>query len=233
MAQWGDDLAAKLLGSSVPAGFQECLAVWEVPIAPCPLITLADLKTALGIVDTTQDAELNRLINVYSQAIENYTERQMCETDREVVYIPRSTCHMRKMQVPQWPIITVTSLMIDGIEITDAEYAVNDLTGYIYPLRGDGWTINSYAHLEYSSGYAPIPADLQNVMISLCGSALNSGASTGDVGPLKSMRVEGAVTEQYYDARESTTSTASTSGAEDIGKFYSVLDYYRGERAFV
>lgn len=70
-------------------------------------------------------------------------------------------------------------------------------------------------------------------MVSLCGSALNSGGAVGDVGPIKSMRVEGAVTEQYYDARETSSTSTSTSGAEDIGKYYSVLDYYRSERAFV
>lgn len=162
MAQWGDDLAAKLLGSSVPAGFQECVAVWETPIAPCPLITLEELKAILGIVDTSQDAELTRLIGVYSQAIENYCERQMCSLAREVVYIPRTTCHMNRMRVPQWPIISVESLMIDGVAIDPVTgWAENSISGYLYPTNGAGWTINNYAHLEYTSGYDPIPLDLQ------------------------------------------------------------------------
>lgn len=226
---WGDDIAAKLLGGSLPAGFQSCLALWETSIAPCPLIDLTTLKAALGITDNAQDDELNRLITSYSQSIENYIERQLCEAAREVVYAAKSYCNVPALMVPQWPIVSVDSLEIDGTLIDADGYVTNDRLGYIYPNSGNGWTINHYALLKYTSGYNPIPADLQDAMVQMIQVALTSSGS-GATGPLKSQRVEGAVTEQYYDPR---SVSSVSSGSADVGYYYSTLDYYRGERAFL
>lgn len=226
---WGDDQATKLLGSAIPAGFLQCLAIWEAPVPACQLITLAELKSALGITDAANDDELNRLIGVYSQAVANYTERQLCEAPREVVYVARGYCNVRQLLVPQWPIVSVESVELDGAVLDEDQWYFNGMAGYLYPTAGQGWGINQYLLLKYTAGFDPVPADVQEAMIQMCGSAFNTGSGLA-VGPIKRQRVEGAVTEEYFDPR---SALGVGSGAGAVGNYTSTLDYYRSERAFI
>lgn len=228
---WGDDIALKLLDSAVPAAFDTCLAIWETPASPCPLITLQALKDALGITDSSQDAELSRLINVYSQAVENFVERQLCSGAREAVFVARPQCTVTILPLPQFPVASVDYFDIDGNVIDPAELVVDGNRGAIIAISGGTWNIGRYAHVKYTAGYATIPADIQDAMVQMIGQALTSSGSSATVGPLKSQRVEGAVTESYYDPRTAGADTSSGSGI--VGRYASTLDYYRGERAFV
>lgn len=227
---WGDDVAAKLLGSSVPAGYQTCLALWETPVV-CELIALADLKAILGVTDDSQDTELTRLIAVYSQAIARFTERQLCEGAREVVFVARSTCAKSIIALPQFPVASIEHFDIDGDVIDPAEILFDGNRGTVISLSGGSWAIGRYLHVKYTAGYSPIPADLENAVVKMIDSALAGGGAGTTTGPVKSQRVEGAVTETYYDPRTSASETTSGSGL--VGSYASTLDYYRGERAFV
>jgi ABC-type amino acid transport substrate-binding protein len=219
----------------MPVGFDRCLSLWEAPATPCPLIDLATLKQALGITGIEQDDELNRLITTYSQAIGNYLERMLCQAPREVVYAARGVCNVASLDLPQWPIASIESVEIDGAEVDVAGYVSDDVLGYLWPVNlPRGWVIHQYALVKYTAGYDPIPFDVQDAIAQMIRQSM-SYSGTGDpvVGPVKSQRIEGAITEQYFDPRTAMSSSGSESPGATVGQYYSTLDHYRSERVFV
>ena len=223
---WGEDKAAKMSGRTATAAFVPCLAMEEPATPPCQIIDLAELKTILGVTDPAYDAELTRLINVYSAAIETYTARKLCSAAREAVYIPRRHCFVPKFVLPQYPVTAVAKVEIDGNDIDQTDWLVDGNEGTLYPLSGTGWSVHNAALVQSTAGYSPIPADVQDAAVQLISSAFGAGPGAQPTGPVKMARVEGAVAESYFDHQ-------GESGALSIAHFAHVLDRYRSERAFI
>ena len=223
---WGEDLSAKVAGRPISADFLTCLSIQEPLLPPCQIVDLATIKSVLGITDPAYDAELTRLINVYSASIENYIARKICSGAREVVFLSRKFCYVPELRLPQYPVSSVELLKIDEVDMDPTDWALDGESGYLFPLAGPGWTIYNSALVQYTAGYNPVPADLEDAAIQLIQSAFSGGPGSVPTGPAKMQRVEGAVTETFFDHQ-------AEGGALSIAHYAHVLDQYRSERAFV
>lgn len=153
------------------------------------LCALADVKSYLGITSTTQDALITTLIGNASAFIERFCGRIF---EQATYTETRNGNNASAIFCRQTPIISVTSVTIDGIAVPEAPDATS--YGFVYDdhivyLRGDapmrlpgvpssrGYP-RSFCRgvqnvvLVYEAGYATIPADLNQACVELIASKL-------------------------------------------------------------
>jgi hypothetical protein len=136
------------------------------------LVTLDDVKGDLGITTTTDDPYLQRRIEELSRVARQYMNRTLqIETVRDQFWLQRDPYPWQipggamPLQLSRWPVIAVTLVTEDDIElgegtdfVIDAE--VGQLTRILpidpYPARWQTLPIT----VEYSAGYDPIPPDV-------------------------------------------------------------------------
>lgn len=150
------------------------------------LATLADVKDWLGISssDTTRDARLSRLITAASTRAVAFMGRGIAAATYTETY--RGSGGV-KLGLRNFPVISVTSLAIDGTAIPAASqpasgppsngYIVTNLgspivkgallTLYGYAFTDAGPRSNPYGNvaLTYQAGYASIPGDISQAII--------------------------------------------------------------------
>ena len=100
------------------------------------LCTLTDVKTMLGITDTSQDDKLNLLIKQQSALIEGYIGYKLARADyTEEVH---SENNRQLLSLNHFPLQSVSSVTIGGKEITDYKILPESARwGRLY--RGLGW----------------------------------------------------------------------------------------------
>lgn len=95
------------------------------------LTTLADVKAWLGRTDTNSDPLLSALITRASRQIYSYLQRPLV--------LPHSVSEMqggaqgRISLLKEWPVLSISSLGVDGVTIPEAAGAT-----------GDGWTLEPW-----------------------------------------------------------------------------------------
>jgi len=137
------------------------------------LTSVANVKYVWGRAqtDTSHDDRIATLINLLSGRIEDWCGRKFKSAaydtpDINAVYDGEDIAS-EHLQLRQYPIITLTSLTIDGEVIDSDEYLIYKEEGRIY--YQDGWgsgTGNFGAKqnvvVSYTAGYATIPPGLEN-----------------------------------------------------------------------
>lgn len=129
------------------------------------LTTLADLKAWLGISNTTDDAQLGRLITAASDFIVQYCSRTFVTT--AVTGRKYHGNGNRTLVLRNWPIVSIELLQIDGITIDPSLYSFYDRAiylddGYVFTQGIANITVN------YTAGYATVPFGLAQACIELC-----------------------------------------------------------------
>jgi hypothetical protein len=126
------------------------------------LTTLAAVKAYAGITHPADDTLLSGMIAAYSEWVRSYTNRDFTVTDYDLWRSGRGAV---VMLLPQFPIVDVTLVQIDGVSIPRAP----SFAGYGYRftqmsvILGGGPTFSVGAqnvYVEYSAGYAVVPADI-------------------------------------------------------------------------
>jgi len=164
----------------------------EDPASAGPdLISLADLKLALGITDTSEDAELQAAITFQSQIIAEYCDRRfgLAQALETFTLDPGESVRRREALVLSlYPIVAVTDVSISGTSTTD--YSFDPTSGrlwlpanqYVYGAwQFYGFGPNPIA-VTYSGGYdlpEQSPARLQRAMIE----TINQGRQSGNRDP--------------------------------------------------
>lgn len=128
------------------------------------LASLASLKAWLGITDTSSDAVLSGLITSTSARVNQYINRQLpMATYKET----RNGSNSQRLAMRAWPIGSVASVMVDGINIPvspdglSSGYVFDDMFLYLQGIGVSG-RIPVYAFTKgfqnvkvvYSAGYA-------------------------------------------------------------------------------
>jgi len=182
----------------------------EAPESAGPdLISLDDLKLALGIADTTEDATLQAAITFQSRIIAEYCERrfglaEVVETftfDRYEDMLQRQA-----LTLSLYPVVEVTEVLSAGTGATD--YSFDPASGRLWMTTGYCWV--DTVTVSYSGGYdlpEGAPARLQRAVID----AVNAGRTSSYRDP--------TIREvQHGDARVSyfTPSVSSTTGSSDF-----------------
>lgn len=148
------------------------------------LASLAALKAYLSIdaSNTASDVVLQRLLasadawfrsQIGGRELEaaNYHEHILCQRSGIVV-------------LPYYPIISVTSVSVDGTAIvaadpgSDTGYWLDTKAGF---LRSNEIWINDYAAVTWRAGYEQIPADVTGAVIELAGTRFRDRSHLGVV----------------------------------------------------
>jgi len=173
------------------------------------LVSLDDLKLALGIEGTTEDATLQAAITFQSRIIAEYCERrfglaEVVETftfDRYEDMLQRQA-----LTLSLYPVVEVTEVLSAGTGATD--YSFDPVSGRLWMANGYCWV--DTVTVSYSGGYdlpEEAPARLQRAVID----AVNAGRTSSYRDP--------TIREvQHGDARVSyfTPSVSSTTGSSDF-----------------
>jgi hypothetical protein len=133
------------------------------------LCELEDVKKWLGITGTGDDELIGRLITAQSAVIEQYCNRKFKAASYELVVDGNGK---NTMIIPHYPIISVDSLMVNGISVPAYSFG---MSGYGY--RFGQMSITLYGScfirgagnvsMEVFAGYQKIPADLAQACIEL------------------------------------------------------------------
>lgn len=144
------------------------------------LCTLQDVKTYFAITSASEDDLLNALIAAASADIENYCNR----TFAQAAYTEtRNGNGANAMAARQYPIVSVQGVTVDGYAVPAAADAVS--SGFVFSdtaiyirnsgrgrAPGCGWSFARGVQnvtLQYTAGYATIPADLVQACVELVG----------------------------------------------------------------
>src|SRR5262245_36732767 len=191
----------------------------EAPESAGPdLISLDDLKLALGITDTSEDAALQAAITFQSRIIAAYCNRRFGLADalETFTFDPGENLLRRQALVLSlYPVVEITEVSSLGIVTTDYEF--DPVSGRIWTTNGywATWGANKIA-VTYSGGYdlpEQAPARLQRAVIE----AVNMGRQSGTRDP--------TIAEvQHGDTRVRYVTPSFASGATDAYLTPSVID---------
>jgi hypothetical protein len=143
------------------------------------LISLDDLKFALGIADDTEDAQLQAAITMQSRIIADYCNRRfgLAEVLETFTFDRYETMLTRQaLTLSLYPVVDVIELSSAGA--TSGDYDLD-------PTSGRLWFANYWANpisVVYTGGYdlpEQAPARLQQAVIQ----AVNEGRTTGSRDP--------------------------------------------------
>jgi len=125
------------------------------------LTSTAAVKAYLGKSDPGDDAMLGSLVTAYSQWVRSFTNRDF---DVQSYDIYRSGREQTKLLLPQWPLVTISLVSVDGVTIP----AQTSFGGYGYRFTDraiilDG-AVFAYGqdniHVTFTAGYAVVPPDI-------------------------------------------------------------------------
>jgi hypothetical protein len=168
------------------------------------LISLDDLKFALGIEGTTEDAALQAAITMQSRIIAEYCDRRFglaeaLETftfDRNENLLPRQA-----LTLSLYPVVELAEVSTAGA--TAADYEFDPASGQLW--TGGCWADTVVAVL-YSGGYdlpEQAPARLQQAVIQ----AVNEGRTSGTRDPSIRELQHGDTRVSYFTSSLSTASS--------------------------
>jgi hypothetical protein len=191
------------------------------------LISLDDLKLALGITGTTEDAALQAAITMQSRLIAEYCDRRFglaeaLETftfDRGEIILQRQA-----LVLSLYPVSAISEVSAAGA--TDADYELDSESGRLWPGGTTSWwpaapiesgvPYQGKISITYSGGYdlpEDAPARLQRAVIE-CVSSVRSTSAGGYRDP--------TIREvQHGDVRISYVSPSFASGAISTGQHFS------------
>lgn len=135
------------------------------------LTTLQNLKDWLQVSGKSDDAVLQRLISAASAFIQQWLSRTLALASYTETYDGRGT---RRAVLNNFPIVSVSSLVVDGVTIAAAAGPPWS-NGYVF----DQLSISLYGYcfragfgnvqVSYSAGYATVPLDIEQACLELIG----------------------------------------------------------------
>ncbi len=187
------------------------------------LTTLANAKAELSITDGSSDTVLSRYILGASQAAANYCNRVFAvETvsERFLSEHFRWTHKNGVLQLGRFPLITVTSVTEDDTALTvTTDYLVNSSNGQLTRMSSGNvsrW-LGFGITVVYSSGYATVPADLEDAVIRM---VTQRYSAKGRDATLRQENIPGVLESSYWVASANEAGNLTPDVAD-------ILDNYR------
>lgn len=155
------------------------------------LLTLAELKTYLGVTTSDNDSLYELLINNVTDYIEKYCGRRFAETS--YTDEKHDGHDFNKLVLKQYPVNSTESfsikerLYIGGTfsEITSTDYVVDYNRGIIERVDSFEEGTQNYA-VTYTAGYSTIPNDLKQAALDLISGMLDLSKSAVKTGNIQS-----------------------------------------------
>lgn len=134
------------------------------------LTTLAAVKAYAGVVGSADDAVLSSLITAYSAWVRSYTNRDFTVSDYDIW---RSGRGQTLIMLPQTPVVSVTSLSIDGVSIpAQARFGTYGYRFTPDAIMVDGTEFTHGANnirIQFSAGFATVPVDIAQAVNEMVG----------------------------------------------------------------
>jgi len=211
------------------------------------LVSLTDMKTYLGIIDTSQDVFLQQQLDIISASIEGYCGRVFSSASYTQTYQAQDfePAYRKHLFLFHYPVSVVTSVKeINGDSSQETilatnEYLLQDKTGKIKRKtnfnRFKDWFITygslSQVEIIYTSGYATIPLPIQDVVYSLVTERYNknqNGIELNFGNDVQRVSIPGVMSIDFdYTLQANERSNAF---GMILGNYANVLDMYRSER---
>lgn len=210
------------------------------------LVELDDLKTRLGIAlgDTTQDAFLTTEIAIFSETVSNYCNRVFDQTSFTETFYHQDIGDETSYMLYHFPIISVTSVTEKDVDQADVVLTsrVNNRLGQLKVLNSSSfigrlfqnYTTSASIEVVYEAGYATIPLDIQEAVMSLIqvrynkkqsGVDLNFGSNVQRINITGVMGID-------FDYSLSGNDRNTKYGAI-LGDYLNVFDSYKSERTII
>lgn len=194
------------------------------------LLTLAELRAAIGVSDSSKDATLVPLGDYVSAMITS-----ACKVAKSGVIPPTLRLEtvtetflfkslQRSLVLARRPVVDIVSVTTSGSDISDADFTVDAAAGVLYRSNGEGcWISELYGRcsywscgntvIEYSAGYEVVPADMKYAAIKF----VQAENTTGSRDPnLKSLRIDGVSERQWWVPDKSSNTSAVPGEVMDI-----------------
>ncbi len=196
------------------------------------IVDLTAMKTYLGISGSTYDTFLTEQLNFAQSVVEAYCRRKFEQTSYvQTFYAADFPVPKDKLNLFQFPVISITHLKIDAVANTD--YRLHKPSGIIIP--NDYLFFNGEEEIEvsYSAGYinADIPLPIKDAIYSIVQERYNkkiSGAALDFGNNVQRVSIPGTISIDF-DYSLSSNERSSPFGAI-LGGRSNMLDYYRSEQ---
>lgn len=154
---------------------------------------LATATSLKAILTSLSDAAANTLIDQASALIASRAGRVL---HSEVVSQTWRDANTAALCPARWPVSSIAAVTVDGAALEATDY--EDDGNRIFRLASDARTRwgGSKIIVQYTGGYAPIPADLQRACLDLC---VNLHETEGRDQTLRSENVPGVLSQSFRD----------------------------------
>ena len=145
------------------------------------LISLDDLKLALGITDDSEDAQLQAMITFQSRIIAEYCDRRLAFAEALETFTFDPGENMLQRQALTLSLYPVTEIHeVSNMGATDADYDFDPASGQLW--IGGGWP--GVVAVSYAGGYRlpdDSPARLQKAIIETVNESRTIGARDASI----------------------------------------------------
>lgn len=122
------------------------------------LTTVANVKEFLGVTGIADDALIVNLIDRVTNFIQKYCNRKFTSSTYDEYYDGSGTGYLF---LPDYPIVSVALLEIDGAVKASTDYAIYTDAGMIRLKKGKFNEGILNVHVIYVAGYVTVPKDLE------------------------------------------------------------------------
>lgn len=207
------------------------------------LVTLSDMKTYLGISDTSYDTFLTTQLEIVSAAIEEYCSRLFAEaTYVQKFYIEDidNDSDYKQLRLASYPVSSVVLVKqfedeedLVGETITD--YRINKPTGIIQRNLGNRFFYDkNIVEVEFVAGYSTIPVLIQSVVYSIVEERYNKKVNGIDLNfgsDVQRISIPGTIGIDFDYSLENNQ--RKTHLGTILGNHVNVLDGFRSETAVI
>ena len=195
------------------------------------LDTLSNVKSRLGITDTTYDNFITQQIILISDAIEGYCRRKFLEADYEQTFYRGDYSPSKMLELFHFPVSTITSIEEDGVAVDPTAYRLNKPTGRL--IRTDGtFFYSEETVVTYTAGLTACPSPILSVLDNLVQERYNKKTSGVDLNfgsDVQRISIPGAISIDF-DYTLNNNDRKAAFGVI-LGSNLNILDNYRSERA--
>lgn len=130
------------------------------PATTQDLTTLETARVELDIAedDTSQDAQIQRMIHEMSSVVATYCNQVFGEEMVEETFWPESCGeHISTIVLDRLPVTSIIQMTLDGSELGTGDFELDEAKGIIYRLRDMGccccWSWFRELQVTYTAGY--------------------------------------------------------------------------------
>lgn len=199
------------------------------------LITLAQMKTYLGISGTDKDDFLTLQIQIVSDAIQGYCGRIFEAANYIQTFYGDDfgPGRLKSLFLFHYPVNSIDLIEVDGEEIED-DWRIHKPSGLLTRRCGFFGYSGEAMEITYNAGFATLPPALASVVYSLVEERYNksiAGVGLNFGSDVQRVSIPGTISVDFDYTL--TNNDRVTAYGVILGSYVNILDSYRSERVIV